>query len=86
MMAWGKESSSWDDSVDLENLDPFGYGEIRDDIFIMTTWHDDAPLTEVVWFAKYSANHPTIELENVLFLHIGAAERQNEFEDPYRNA
>ncbi len=37
MMAWGKESSPWDDSVDLENLDPFGYGELPDDKFIMTT-------------------------------------------------
>jgi hypothetical protein len=30
MMAWGKDCSSWDDSVDLANLDQFGYGEIHD--------------------------------------------------------
>ena len=86
MMAWGKDCSSWDDSVDLANLDQFGYGEIPDHKFIMTTWHDDKSLQEVVRFAKFSAQHPCIELENVLFLHIGSADRQGEFEDLYRDA
>ena len=85
MMAWGKECKSWHDSVDLAR-DQLTYGELPDDKFIMTTWHDDEPLEEVFGFAKYAAHHPTIELENVLFLHIGAAERKNELEDMYRNA
>lgn len=86
MMAWGKNCSSWDDSVDLANLEQFGFDKIPDDDFVMTTWHDDEPLQEVIWFAKYSANHPTIELENVLFMHIGSSNREGEFEDMYRNA
>ena len=85
MMAWGKDCESWHDSVDLAR-DQFGYGEIPDDKFIMTTWHDDEPLKEVVWFAEFPALHPTIELESVLFLRIGAVDRQSEFEDLYRNA
>ncbi len=75
MMAWGKACSSWDISVDLANLEQFDYGDIPDDDFIMTTWHEDEPLKEVLWFAKTTAHHPTVELNNVLFLHIGADDR-----------
>lgn len=86
MMAWGKDCSSWDDSVDYANMDQFASGEIPDDKFILTSWHGDEPLQQVVWFSKFAAIHSTIELENVLFLHIGSADRQSEFEDLYRNA
>lgn len=85
MMAWGKDCSSWDDSVDLANLEQFGSGEIPDEKFVMTTWHEDEPLEDVIWFAKFSALHPTTPLENVLFLHIGSTDRQSEFKDLYRN-
>ena len=44
MMIWGRECSSWDDSVDLANLEDFGFGEIPDDKFVMTTWNEDEPL------------------------------------------
>jgi hypothetical protein len=86
MIAWGTNCGSWHDSVDHANLEKFGFAEIPDDDFIMTTWHDDEPLQEVFWFAKITAHHPTLDLANVLFLHIGSADRQREFEDLYRNA
>ena len=78
MMAWGKSCSSWDTSVDEANLEQFDYGEIPEDDFIMTTWHEDEALEKVLWFAKTTAHHPTVELTNVLFLHIGANERGDE--------
>ena len=78
MMAWGKDCSSWDTSVDLANLEQSDYGEIPEDDFIMTTWHEDESLEEVLYFAKTTAHHPTVELPNVLFLHIGADERGEE--------
>lgn len=86
MMALGKDCNSWNDGVDFANLDQFGHDEIPDDKIIMTTWHEDESLQEVVWFAKFSAHHPTVELKNVLFLHIGSANRQSEFEALYRHA
>ena len=86
MMAWGKDCESWDDSVDSANMEQFGYGDIPEDSFITTTWHDDEPLQEVMYFAKEVARHPTVELDNVLFLHIGPADRQAEFEALYRDA
>jgi hypothetical protein len=78
MMAWGRDCSSWDISVDLANLAHFNYGDIPEDEFIMTTWHDDDPLEEVLWFAKTTAYHPTIGLPNILFLHVGTEDRQAE--------
>jgi len=78
MMAWGPACSSWDDSVDTANMEQFDYGDIPEDEFIITTWHDDEPLEEVLWFAKIAAQHPTLDLKNVLFLHIGTSDREEE--------
>ena len=70
MMAWGKECSTWDDSVDTANLEIFNYKNIPDDKFAMTTWHEDELLKEVFWFSKHSADHPEIEISSTLVLHI----------------
>ncbi len=86
MMAWGRECKTWDDSVDHANLEQFDYAEIPDDGFVMTTWHENEPLQEAIWFAKHSAHHPTLELQDLLFLHIGSAGRRSEFEKLYRDA
>lgn len=72
MMAWGRDCSSWDDSVDISNLEIFDYGKIPDDQFVMTTWHSDEPLSEVFWFAKNVAYHSTIELDSTVIIHISA--------------
>ena len=60
MCAWGPDCSSWDDSVDYANLEAFSYGDIPEDRFVMTTWHDEEPLEEALWFAKYTAQHPRL--------------------------
>ncbi|MEJ2575607.1 MAG: hypothetical protein P8106_02695 [Gammaproteobacteria bacterium] len=78
MIAWGAGCRSWDSSVDVANLEQFDYGDIPDDDFIMTTWHDNEALEQVLCFAKTSANHPTLDLQNVLFLHIGPSFRGEE--------
>jgi hypothetical protein len=70
MMAWGLECSRWDDAVDDANLARFGYGEIPEDQFIMTTWHDNEALGEVFGFAQELANHPSVKLDGTLLLHV----------------
>jgi len=40
MMAWGDGCSRWHDSVDWASLEEFDFGEIPDDRFVMTTWHE----------------------------------------------
>ena len=78
-VVWGRDCASWHDCVDTANLEQFDYGDIPENDFIMTTWHENEPLEEAIWFAKWSAFHPTLDLRNVLFLHIGTADREEEF-------
>jgi len=86
MMAWGFNCSSWDESVDLSNLEIFGYGEIPDDQFVMTTWHADEPLSEAFWFAKNTAFHPTIELKQTVIVHISAEPAADKMLEAYDEA
>jgi len=86
MLAWGQGCSSWDDSVDLANLEAFDYGDVPEDSDAMTTWHDNETLEECMWFAKNCAHHPTIDLEHTVILHIGTVERQAELLAMYAEA
>lgn len=86
MMAWGIDPSSWDTTVDLANLEAYDFDEIPDDKFVMTTWHDDEALTEVFWFAKNLAYHPTVTLPNTLLLHIAAYPQESALVANYNNA
>ncbi|MCC6140911.1 MAG: hypothetical protein IT389_09895 [Nitrospira sp.] len=78
MMAWGKSCSSWDDSVDHANMKEFAFGEIPESKFVMTTWHTDDPLNEVFWFSKNNADHPSVELERSLLVHISSRNKSEE--------
>jgi len=86
MMAWGKEPSSWDDSVDEANLEAFDYEDIPDTEFIMTTWHDDEELSEVFWFSKNSAGHPVYVLSETVILHISHTDKERQLKDLYATA
>jgi hypothetical protein len=86
MMAWGRRCSEWDDSVDHANLLCFGYGEILDDEFVMTTWHDQDSLEETFWFAMHAAMHPSLELDQIYILHITPSARANEMLQRFREA
>lgn len=70
MMAWGRKCSSWDDSVDHAKFEKFGYGEVPDDKFVMTTWHDNEPLSAAFFFARMCAFHPTIAMPLLTILDI----------------
>ena len=78
MCAWGVECSTWDDSVDLANLEHFNFGEIPDDNFVMTTWHTDDSLDEFFEYVNLTAIHPTIDLKQTLIVHIGGSDRRAE--------
>ena len=85
MMAWGDECSTWDDSVDNSNMAEHDYGEIPNEKFVMTTWHDDEPLKEVFWFCKNGAIHPSVNIDNVLLLHISNSNKEAEYLDEFEN-
>lgn len=77
MMAWGRDCSSWDDSVDHANLARFDYGDVPDDEFVMTTWHDKEPLHEVFFHARMCAFHPTIEMPLLTILDVREDARES---------
>lgn len=75
MMAWGRDCSSWDGSVDYAALKLHKFADIPDEEFVMTTWHDGEPLEEVFCFCKYVAHHPTIDLPKVILIDISSNAR-----------
>jgi len=79
MLAWGRECSSWDTSVDLANLEAFDYGQIPEDRFVMTTWHEHEPLSEVFWFAKNCAFAGTVDIVDTLVFHVSHHDRSDEY-------
>lgn len=86
MMAWGENCSAWDDSIDHSNLKKFKYGEIPEDKFVMTTWHDNESLKDVFWFSKHSAFHSIVNISNTLLLHISKSNKEEEYLDEYKSA
>lgn len=78
MMAWGRDCSAWDDSVDWANRDAVGSWDIPEERFVMTTWHEKEPLPEVFWFAANCAYHPTIELPVTLVVHVAVYPREDQ--------
>ena len=85
MLAWGRECSSWDDTVDDANLQAFDYGEIPDEHSVMTTWHENETLREVFDFAKRHASpmSESVELHETVVFHISATDRRQEYEALY---
>lgn len=83
MMAWGRDCSSWDDAVDWANMNDFNFGDIPEDRFVMTTWHENDSLEEFFEFAKLYASHPVEILENILIVHVSATDREGEFRKLY---
>ena len=76
MMAWGRDCGSWDDSVDYATLRKFDFGEMPDDDFVMTTWHEDDTLEDVFDYNLLCAFHPTVELSLLTILHIAPYENR----------
>lgn len=85
LLAWGKDCSSWDDSVDEANLERFYHADIPEDQFVITTWHEKEELEEVFRFAKHGTRHPVHDLREVLVLQISDYPRQEELEALYAN-
>lgn len=83
MMAWGANCTSWDDSVDMANIEQFHFDNIPEDRSVMATWHTNEPLDEVFWFSKNNAFHPTVKLERTVLLHMSANNRESELLKAY---
>ena len=82
VIAWGIEC----DTVDWTNLEEFDFGDIPDDKFVMTSWHDDQPLSEALFFAGQCAFHPDVKLEQTVIIHIANDAREAELLATYTNS
>ena len=78
VMAWGTGCEDWHDSVDNAYLVHHDFGEVADEHFMLTTWHDSEPLKETFWFAAACASHPTIDLPMITLLDIAPEPRGDE--------
>ncbi|MEM1379414.1 MAG: hypothetical protein AAGH41_02190 [Pseudomonadota bacterium] len=85
-LALGEGCEDWHDHVDEELLEKHDYKDIPDAEFIMTTWHDDEPLSEVFWFAAHAAHHDIAHFQEVLLLDVTKDQRREEMLKQYRNA
>ena len=83
MMAWGLNCSSWDDSVDWANLEAWNFDEIPDEHFVLTTWHDGAPMSDAFEVCRLNAFHPTIALPRAIILDIVETSREVEIRARY---
>jgi hypothetical protein len=81
MLAWGRECSSWDDSVDYANLETFNYDDIPDERHVMTTWHENETLSEVFDFVKRHMKpaSDTVQLRDTILLHISSIEKEQQY-------
>ena len=70
-MATGVECETWHDCLDWANLKACEFHKIPQESFVMTTWHADEPLSEVLWFAYAAAVHPVVSLEETLLISVG---------------
>lgn len=86
MLAWGKNCSSWDDAVDYANCKAFAFMDIPPDKFVMTTWHDGKPLSEVFRAAKTIAHHPVVEVARTVLIHVSPVDQSAHLLDAYANA
>ena len=85
-LAVGVGCSSWDDSIDIANLEKFDYGDIPEDQAVTTTWHEDETLPEVFSFSKHHALHPTQLLQSTVLVHIATAPREAKLLAAYADA
>ncbi len=68
------------------NIKQFQFGEIPDDQFVMTTWHEKEPIQEVFWYAEHCAVHGSLELKQTYIVHIALQDRATELLDTFRGS
>lgn len=76
-LAWGRDCSAWDDSVDWAFLEHYDYGAYPEEKFVRTTWHDNETLEETVEHAKHCTEYSEVKLDDILVLDFGKHERRD---------
>jgi hypothetical protein len=86
LMAWGRESEAWKESVEDACLEANDYEDVPEDKLVIASSHEDEELSDVFWFSKHRAHHPAHELKPVWLLHVAAEARQEALFSEYEDA
>ena len=81
-MVYGPECEKFHDRIDEIAAEKIW----ADERVIMTTWHGNETLSELFHFAKFAANHPDIDTEEVLIADIGVPSREMPITTAFRQA
>jgi hypothetical protein len=66
----GHRGSSWDESIDMADILRSGV-EVRDENLVMTTWHDDESLEDIVFFFLNNTGFDDFTAERFVVLFVG---------------
>jgi len=86
LCSWGEACEQWHDSMDAVNVHAEHDGKLPPDTKIMTTWHAHETLKETLWYAKFLAHHPELDLQHTLLLHIAQRDDQAKLLEAFRLA
>lgn len=72
LCTWGNECADWHDAMDWSTLCKHDY-DVPDDEHCMTSWHENDPVEEMLFFLKVCANTylESAEFEDTLILYVG---------------
>ena len=74
-LAWGRNCTLWDDSVDWAFLEHYNHKNVPEEKFVTTTFHPNETLEEVIEFAKDCTEYSLVRLEDTLVLDFTQNER-----------
>ncbi|MDX1513718.1 MAG: hypothetical protein R3174_08235 [Gammaproteobacteria bacterium] len=86
VMACGKDSDSWCESIRAANRRTLDVDHLEARDIVMTTSHVREPMRSVFWFAKKVANHPEVAFESFFVIHLAERDRSTEFTAIYEKA
>lgn len=74
----GHQCSKWDDSIDLAYLATSPDFSPPDERFVMTTWHEDEPLEDVIHFFRCCTAFDSFTPRHYLTVILGGDEKMRE--------
>lgn len=79
-MTWGRDCELWHDEIDAAAANRFSNKTVPDSRLVLTTWHGEETLEELLHFAKYTARNSYAGecLEDLVVLDLGPKSRSTE--------
>ena len=72
LVAGGENCEEWHDETDIININLYPNFQVPESEDVMTTWHDNEPLKEVIWFALNNTNFDYYDFNKFLLIQIDA--------------